>query len=97
MELTYKMLQIGALIFHFVIIYKRYASHLVTRKAIGNLGTAIQIFLCVFMIKELTEPFWDFKKWFWFVFDYALALHFYLTYLQHYNYEQGCTRTKGRN
>ena len=94
MELAYKLLQIGALLFHFVIIFKRYASRVVTKRAYGNLGTAIQVFLCTFMISELSEPFWEFKKWYWFLFDYALALHFYLSYREHYNYENGWHQTR---
>ena len=92
MELTYKTLQISIIVFHVFVMYKRYASHLVSKSFRGMLGTGIQVFLCFFMIKELTQPFWEFKAWFWFIFDYALAIHFFLTYLQHYRDEQRKSR-----
>jgi uncharacterized protein (TIGR02594 family) len=78
MEKIFSVLQIGAILFHFVVIYRRFSDKDLSSCRNGLLGTGLQVFLCIVLLKQLSEEFWNHKHFLWFIFDYALAYYFYL-------------------
>ena len=88
METIYKSAQLLAILFHIFIVFKKYCLYVVNGEKTtfkGWLGVSIQVFLLFFMIEEMNEPIWHSKDWYWFIFDYALAGYFYVTYLENHN------------